>query len=65
MSMVHLAVLCSHPSASTHEFSVYQIFIGERSFLGVGHVAVALWDDTVIRKSDTLFNRTLTKELNK
>lgn len=53
MSMMHLAVLCSYPRASTHEFSVYQIFIGERSFLGVGHMAVALWDDAVIRKSDT------------
>lgn len=26
---------------------------GERNFLGVGPMAVALWGDAVIRKSDT------------
>lgn len=31
----------------------YQIFIGEKSFLGVGHLAVALRDDAVISKTDT------------
>lgn len=38
--MVHLAVLGSHCRARTHEFSIYQIFIGERCFLNVGHMAV-------------------------
>lgn len=66
--MVRLAILCSHSRARTYEFSIYQIFIGEKSFLGVGHLAVALWDDAVISKTDTdsvILRLTLTKWLHK
>lgn len=55
--MVHLAVLCRHCKASTHEFPIYYIFIGERSFLGLGHMALALQDNAAIGEADVTLPR--------